>query len=230
MFDNMGFGPIDSNISETQNSDSSNTTSTVEKESFPTTNVIEMPKETSEDIKEDKKNKGKNKKEKEPKPVKEKPVKEPKVKKEKAPKEPKPEKVKPEKTKPVKETKPIPPPKQTNPFVAALIIIVGIVVMLLLSLVMADLITYYDFAAVMAFGIPTFVIIRLFDLYIYNLIAKKRRNQILVATFLTTIIMLAIFGITYFIYTNVLGSYDFVQKFFIFLTSHFRLPFLNNFI
>ena len=228
MFDNMGFGPIDNSTPETQNSDSSNTTSeTTEKEVFPTTSIIEVQKETSE---EDKKDKEKNKKEKIPKPVKEKPVKEPKVKKEKAPKEPKPEKVKPEKTKPVKETKPIPPPKQTNPFVAALIIIVGIVIMFFLSLVMADLITYYDFAAVMAFGIPTFVIIRLFDLYIYNLIAKKRRNQILVATFLTTIIMLAIFGITYFIYTNVLGSYDFVQKFFIFLTSHFRLPFLNNFI
>ena len=219
MFDNMGFGPIDNSTPETQNSDSSNTTSeTTKKEVFPTTSVIEVQKETSEEDKKD------------PKPVKEKPVKEPKVKKEKAPNEPKPEKVNPEKVKPVKETKPIPAPKQTNPFVAALIIVVGIVIMLFLSLVMADLITYYDFAAVMAFGIPTFVIIRLFDLYIYNLIAKKRRNQILVATFLTTIIMLAIFGITYFIYTNVLGSYDFVQKFFIFLTSHFRLPFLNNFI
>lgn len=89
-----------------------------------------------------------------------------------------------------------------------IIFVISVAIMFAVSILYYSLIEYYDLESVLIIGLPLIIIARFADLAIRDFIAKDRHEQVLVATFITTLVYIAIFVAGYFMYTNIFNHID----------------------
>ncbi len=87
-------------------------------------------------------------------------------------------------------------------------IIISIIVIFISSILLFSLVEYYDLESFILVGGPLIIITRFADLCIRDFITRERHKQVLVSTFITTLLLVVLFAAGYFVYTNVLGNID----------------------
>ena len=89
-----------------------------------------------------------------------------------------------------------------------LLIFISIIVMFVSSILLFNVVEYYDLESFISVGAVLILVTRFADLSIRDFITSKRHKQALVSTFITTLLLIAIFVAGYFVYTNVLMNMD----------------------
>lgn len=87
-------------------------------------------------------------------------------------------------------------------------IAISVVLMFLIGILGFSLVEYYDVTSIIVVGAPLLVIARFADLNIRDYITRERHMQILISTFVTTLLVVGLLVGAFFIYTNVLNNMD----------------------
>ena len=106
------------------------------------------------------------------------------------------------------------------------IFVISVAVMFAVSILYYSLIEYYDLESVLVVGLPLIIIARFADLSIRDFIAKDRHKQVLIATFITTLVYVSIFIAGYFMYTTVFNHIDIYKN----IITALNIPSLSGFV
>lgn len=87
-------------------------------------------------------------------------------------------------------------------------ILVSVVVIFITAILSFSLVEYYDVASIIVVGLPLIIVARFADLNIRDYITRERHMQILISTFVTTVLVAGLIVGAYFLYTNVLNNMD----------------------
>ncbi len=87
-------------------------------------------------------------------------------------------------------------------------IVISIIIIFILSLFVYNTVLYYDLESFLFVGVPLLLVIRFADLAIRDFITNERHKQVLVSTFITTLVLIILFVASYFVYTSVLQNMD----------------------
>ena len=87
-------------------------------------------------------------------------------------------------------------------------IIISAVFLFALSVILFSLVEYYDVQSFAVVGLPILFIMRFIDLSIRDRIMKAREMQTLIATFVSTLILIAVCVGAFVVYTQVLSNVD----------------------
>ena len=94
-----------------------------------------------------------------------------------------------------------------------ILLVISIIAMFISIILGYSLVEYYDLESIVYIGIPLLAIIRFSDLYIRDFISDIRHKQRLIATFVTTLVLIAFLIVGYIIFKT-LNSPD-IYKFII---------------